>query len=134
MQKTAERIEMVRTPASKIGSAGAKLCTIAVAAVGAVLLVAPAAFAEPTGGAAQTSPSLEAYSGPGGAIQTEIEPSPEPTPPEPIPPLRRVEKPQEASAKLPFTGLDLGLVGAAGGVLLMLGFGIRRLIRAPDLA
>ena len=34
-----------------------------------------------------------------------------------------------ASSKLPFTGLDIALVVAAGGVLLAMGFGIRRLSR-----
>ena len=34
--------------------------------------------------------------------------------------------------ELPFTGLDLGLLGAAGGMLLVLGFGMRRLMRAPE--
>lgn len=41
---------------------------------------------------------------------------------------------QEADAndELPFTGLDLGLVAVAGGSLLLLGVGMRRLTRAPD--
>lgn len=34
--------------------------------------------------------------------------------------------------ELPFTGLDLGLVAVAGGSLLLLGVGMRRLTRAPD--
>ncbi|MGI8750616.1 MAG: hypothetical protein ACR2J6_08745 [Thermoleophilaceae bacterium] len=33
---------------------------------------------------------------------------------------------------LPFTGLDLGLVAAAGASLMLLGAGMRRLTRAPD--
>ena len=36
----------------------------------------------------------------------------------------------EGSSKLPFTGLDIALVVAAGGVLLAMGLGIRRLSRA----
>lgn len=32
-------------------------------------------------------------------------------------------------SELPFTGLDLGLVGVAGASLLVLGFGMRRLTR-----
>jgi hypothetical protein len=34
-----------------------------------------------------------------------------------------------SSSKLPFTGLDIALVVAAGGVLLAMGLGIRRLSR-----
>jgi hypothetical protein len=37
---------------------------------------------------------------------------------------------QQASNELPFTGLDVGLVGAAGAMLLAAGFGIRRLSRS----
>lgn len=33
---------------------------------------------------------------------------------------------------LPFTGLDLGLVAVAGASLVLMGFGMRRLTRAPD--
>ncbi len=33
---------------------------------------------------------------------------------------------------LPFTGLDLGLVAAAGASLMLMGVGMRRLTRAPD--
>ena len=38
------------------------------------------------------------------------------------------------SGKLPFTGLDIALVVAAGGVLLAMGFGIRRISRPSELA
>ena len=33
---------------------------------------------------------------------------------------------------LPFTGADLGVLGAAGGMLLALGFGLRRLTNRPS--
>jgi hypothetical protein len=36
----------------------------------------------------------------------------------------------DTGSKLPFTGLDLALVVAAGGVLLAMGLGIRRLSRS----
>jgi glucose/arabinose dehydrogenase len=36
------------------------------------------------------------------------------------------------SGQLPFTGLDIALVMAAGGVLLAMGFGIRRVSRATE--
>jgi hypothetical protein len=35
---------------------------------------------------------------------------------------------------LPFTGLDLALIVAVGGVLLAVGLGTRRLLRQPDAA
>jgi hypothetical protein len=38
------------------------------------------------------------------------------------------------SNSLPFTGLDLGLMAAGGVVLAGMGFGMRRLSRAPDAA
>lgn len=37
-----------------------------------------------------------------------------------------------ASEELPFTGLDLGLIAAAGASFMLLGVGMRRLTRAPD--
>ncbi len=44
-------------------------------------------------------------------------------------------KPKQAQAAdrgdLPFTGADLGVLGAAGGILLALGFGLRRLTHRP---
>ena len=41
-----------------------------------------------------------------------------------------VSKSESSDSKLPFTVLDLALVVAAGGVLLAMGLGIRRLSRA----
>lgn len=35
---------------------------------------------------------------------------------------------------LPFTGADLGVLGAAGGMLVLLGFGLRRLTHRPSAA
>ena len=40
----------------------------------------------------------------------------------------------DASGRLPFTGMDLGLLAAAGGLLLGLGAGMRQLTRAPESA
>ena len=37
---------------------------------------------------------------------------------------------KDSGGQLPFTGLDIALVAAAGGVLLAIGFGIRRLSRS----
>ncbi len=39
-----------------------------------------------------------------------------------------------SGGELPFTGLDLGLVVAAGASLMLLGVGMRRLTRGPDSA
>jgi len=36
------------------------------------------------------------------------------------------------NAELPFTGLDLGLLGVAGASLLLMGVGMRRITRAHD--
>jgi len=38
------------------------------------------------------------------------------------------------NAELPFTGLDLGLLGVAGASLLLMGVGMRRITRAHDSA
>ena len=38
----------------------------------------------------------------------------------------------QTSAELPFTGLDLGLLGVAGASLLLMGAGMRRMTRAHD--
>ena len=37
-----------------------------------------------------------------------------------------------SSEELPFTGLDLGLLAAAGASLLLLGLGMRRITRGPN--
>jgi hypothetical protein len=37
-------------------------------------------------------------------------------------------------SQLPFTGLDLALLAGAGGMLLALGLGMRRLTRSPESA
>lgn len=48
--------------------------------------------------------------------------------------LERVDGGGSGGGQLPFTGLDVALIGIAGGSLLVLGFGMRRLTRAPDAA
>ncbi len=73
----------------------------------------------------------QGYSKPSGSIQERI--STERTPRDPHdPPSVSVREAEEstASGELPFTGRDLGLVVAAGGVLLAMGFGMRRLSRS----
>jgi hypothetical protein len=88
--------------------------------------------------AAQTSPVQEGYSTPGGVVQTQVEngnPPPAPRDVSESSPAPAVEQPQPAaSSELPFTGLDVGLVLAAGAMLLVAGFGIRRLSRSTGAA
>ena len=97
----------------------------------ALLAFAPAVLA--------ADPALEAYSPPGGSSQVDVQQA----------------DPQAASSStrsstrgasqagatrtesdtrsfLPFTGLDLGFVLMAGGALLALGFGLRRLTRGQQ--
>jgi len=88
------------------------------AIVSASMLVAGPAYAQT---------ASEGYSKPAGSIQERIstERTPEPTPPNDPP-----ETITEARSELPFTGLDVALIVAAGGVLLAMGFGMRRLSRS----
>jgi hypothetical protein len=92
------------------------------AIVCASMLISAPAFAQT---------ASEGYSKPSGSIQERI--STERTPRDPHdPPSVAVREANESSAsgELPFTGRDLGLVVAAGGVLLAMGFGMRRLSRS----
>jgi hypothetical protein len=91
--------------------------------VGAALAAgAPAAFAQ--------SPSEEGYGEPAGAVQTQLNGSG---------PAAKTETAGAAATTqnaktsgLPFTGLDVALIVGAGGVLLLLGFGMRRLSRPNE--
>jgi hypothetical protein len=113
-----------------------RLKTFSAAASGAlVLAIAPAAFAQ--------SPTLQGYSQPGGTIQQQITSAPSgttKTTPEatvqPSPTTHPVAATtaSKSSGKLPFTGLDIALLLAAAGVLLGLGFGLRRISRPPEAA
>jgi hypothetical protein len=107
-----------------------RLRKIAVGSVvsGALLFAAPA-FA--------VSPAQEGYSFPAGSVQQELGQN------SPSSGANGATQQSEGSnggataaaahdsSKLPFTGMDIGLVVGAGGVLLAMGFGIRRLSRAP---
>jgi hypothetical protein len=94
---------------------------------GALLFGAPSAFAQ--------SSAQQGYSKPGGIVQTQIDNGgggDKTT-------ARVVSTPEAAtqaksSGTLPFTGLDLVLVVAAGGLLLGLGLGMRRLTRSTGVA
>ena len=89
------------------------------ATFGVVALLAPsAAFAQSSdeayGGDNSVVAGLEQGGGGGG-------PTPSPTQ-------------TQGGGSLPFTGSDLGVVAAAGGLLLGLGFGLRRLTHRPSQA
>jgi hypothetical protein len=92
-----------------------------------MLLGAPSAMAASS---AQTG-----YSKPGGIIQTEIDNGGGNNPGAVIEnssPGGVTET--RSSGSLPFTGLDVVLVAAAGGLLLALGLGMRRLTRTSGVA
>ena len=82
----------------------------------AVLIGAALAIGAPVATAA-TSPVQQGYSTTAGVVQSQVNAPKQQT---------QAEAP---SSNLPFTGLDVGLVGAAGAMLLGAGFGIRRLSR-----
>jgi cobalamin biosynthesis Mg chelatase CobN len=110
--------------------------TIVAAAVVALLYAVPAV--------AQVNPTEQGYSGPAGATQQQITSSPAPsgsvspgTQSSPTPSVSPVAAQKAAPKKssssgLPFTGLEVGLVLAAGAGLLGLGFGLRRMARPSE--
>jgi len=97
--------------------------------------------------AAAAEPSISGYASPAGQTQQQIAiptPPPAPTPPkvnrvaaktETAPvvrapaPQKPVQVAQPTAAKLPFTGLDLAMLAAAGCALMVMGFGIRQITR-----
>ena len=87
------------------------------AAVAAVALLLFAA----TGASAATS-AQSGYSAPAGNVQQKLGGAQDPRRPKTVVVENR-------GGILPFTGLDLGLVGVAGAVLLAFGLGVRRLSR-----
>ena len=82
-------------------------------AVCALLALAPFARAQ--------SPTLQGYGEDRGLVQQVQHASSSQTPPRP-----QVAKSTSSGAKLPFTGLDLAIVVALGGVLAGTGFVLRR--------
>src|SRR2546423_13002900 len=95
----------------------------------AMLLVAVPAFA-------QVNPTEQGYSAPAGVTQQQITSSPGPSatvtpaPTHKVTPVAATTKAAPAKkGGLPFTGLELGLVLAAGAALLGVGLGLRRLSR-----
>lgn len=110
---------------------------VASAASATMLLGAPAAIA-------QTS-AQQGYSTPGGVVQTQLGHTPAqqtqptastkaaPSAPSTTPAATTVASPKVSSSKLPFTGLDIGMIVVAGGILLAMGLGIRRMTRSAEL-
>jgi len=101
-----------------------------------VALIVGAFMALPAGAIAQSSEG--GYNQPGGVVQDQIQTQPaQAESEESTPPAATAAAPPAQSdqgGELPFTGFDLALVVAAGGVLLLLGFGIRRFTRATEVA
>ena len=96
-------------------------------------VIVGAMFALPASAAAQSAQGN--YVEPGGVVQDQIQtqPAQADSDDEGTPPAATATAPaQDDGGELPFTGFDLALVVAAGGVLLMLGFGIRRFTRATE--
>ena len=100
-------------------------------------LIVGAFLALPAGAIAQSSQG--GYNQPGGVVQDQIQTQPAQAESEEgtTPPAATAAAPPAQSdqgGELPFTGFDLALVVAAGGVLMLLGFGIRRFTRATEVA
>jgi hypothetical protein len=93
------------------------------AIVAASMLIAAPAYAQT---------ASDGYSKPAGSIQERI--ATEDTPDRSNDPGDEISEtrtqPTEARSELPFTGLDVALIIGAGGVLLAMGFGMRRLSRS----
>jgi hypothetical protein len=88
------------------------------AIVCASMLIAAPAYAQT---------SSDAYSKPSGSIEERISTD---APPDPHDPPSTSIREAQSSGDLPFTGLDVALIVAAGGVLLAMGLGMRRLSRS----
>ena len=100
------------------------------AAMGIMLTVgAPAAFAQQQGSAD------DGYGEPAGLVQTQVtgggdeQPGAETSAPSSESPAPAAATVSDNGGKLPFTGLDVALMVGAGGLLLLLGFGMRRLTK-----
>src|SRR5437879_6057184 len=93
---------------SKHPAVGAVVCAL-------LLLAAPAASAQTSAQPGYTTPAGNVQQRVGGGHDA---------------PRPNTVTAENRGGTLPFTGLDLGLVAAAGGVLLAIGFAIRRVSRS----
>ena len=103
--------------------------TILIGAVCSALMIgAPAAYA--------VSSAQQGYSTPGGVVQTQVDNGGKTSKSNNSEPATQTPAAttQTSSGNLPFTGLDVALIVAAGGLLLLVGFGVRRLSRPADVA
>lgn len=94
-----------------------------------VAMSAPVAFAQSGGDAYRTEgPTLldQSQGAPGGPSANKSSNDSAPKASDPV------KSAGSSSDALPFTGLDIGLVAAAGASLMLMGVGMRRLTRAPD--
>jgi opacity protein-like surface antigen len=91
----------------------------------ALLIGAPSASA--------VTSARSAYSKPGGIVQTQVDNGNGNNPGQVVQ-ATTPERAHHSNGRLPFTGLDLVLVVAAGGLLLGLGLGMRRLSRSTGVA
>jgi hypothetical protein len=94
----------------------------------AMLFAAPPAFG--------VTSAQSGYSKPGGIVETQIQNSGGggDNPGSVVSTPERATQAKSNGGSLPFTGLDLVLVVAAGGLLLGLGLGMRRLTRPTTIA
>ena len=92
--------------------------------VGAVLCIALFVAAGP----AYAQSAAEGYAEPAGSVQQNI--GGDPNDSHKVAASRASTNDSGSGGNLPFTGLDIALVVAAGGVLLAMGMGIRRLSRS----
>jgi hypothetical protein len=108
-----------------------KISTLVLVALALSLAVAPAASAQAT---------LDGYSDVGGTVQDKVNPpdggtagtqeSGDEAPSDEAPSSDVASDVVSSDDSLPFTGLDVALLVAAGGLFLVLGFGMRRLTRS----
>ena len=97
-------------------------------------VIVGAFLALPAGAIAQSANG--GYNQPGGVVQDQIQTQPAQAEAKTTTPAAATAAApatqSDKSGQLPFTGFDLALVVAAGGVLMLLGFGIRRFTRATE--
>jgi hypothetical protein len=111
-------VAVLRTAAGVSTDMKEAMKIIAVLAVTAVVLIAA------TTASAQQA-SQDGYRNSAGAVQGQVNQG-GPTGTSPVS--------ESSGGSLPFTGLDMVLLAAAGGLLVAAGFGMRRLTRIPDSA
>jgi hypothetical protein len=91
-------------------------------------------FAFATTAYGQSSTSIDGYNDQGGQIQTTVGTGGGGTTPGGGVAGVSSTTTTDSGGSLPFTGLDVALLAAAGGVLAAAGLGMRRLTRAPSAA